>query len=69
MTDRSPPVNRPALNSVPAVLSMVFTAPDPRTRKAPLIVPVPVMAKDNAAESDLLPADAADHTAVLRGAV
>jgi hypothetical protein len=48
---------------------MVDSAPLPYTRNTPLIVPVPVMAKDSAADSDLDPAVAADQAAVLRGAV
>ena len=65
----SPPVNNPALYKVPAVLSIVDTAPVPNTKKHPLIVPLPVIANDNAVDKALLPADAADHAAVFLGDV
>jgi hypothetical protein len=65
-TTLSPPEKSPAESKVPAVLSTVDTAPVPYTRKQPLIVPAPVIAKASAADNALLPADAADHTQVLR---
>jgi len=64
-----PPVNAPAEYSVPDVLSMVLTAPDPKTRKQPPTVPDYPIANDRAAEVAFDPPDAADQATVLRGAV
>lgn len=64
-----PPVNAPAEYNVPLVLSIVLTAPEPKTRKQPPTVPDEPMANDKAAEVAFDPDDAADHATVLRGAV
>ena len=40
-----------------------------KAKKHPFTVPEEVIAKDKAAESALLPADATDHAAVFLGAV
>lgn len=66
LTVFEPPVKAPAEYSVPAVLSIVVTAPVESTRKHPPTVPEDVIAKDSAEDSALDPPDAADHAAVLR---
>lgn len=65
-TALSPLENVPADHSVPPVLSLVADAPLPKTRNAPLMVPLPVIAKDSAADSAFDPEAAADQAAVLR---
>jgi hypothetical protein len=68
-TALSPVSNNPADNKIPAVLSIVDTAPAPNTRNPPLTVPDPVNTNDNAADKAFTPAAAADHAQVLRGDV
>ena len=64
-----PPVKAPQEYRTPDVLSMVVTAPEPKTRKHPPTVPLEVIANETAALVALDPAEALDQLGVLRGLV
>ena len=68
-TDFVPPVKAPQEYNTPAVLSMVVTAPAPKTKKQPPTDPVDVIANAKGPEVYLVPPEELDQDGVLRGPV